>query len=224
MARTAATWLIVVVCAVCARPAGAVTISIATIVPPTGLRLGDQAGVVFRASDLETTLGAYDLSLSFDRTILKPLRVVFPSALGVSNVITWRYDEFADPFGEYVPFEILDPGSDPGAITGAIAPAPDVVQAFSVSLLSEADLAARQGEFFLIVAIAFQALRAGTSPLSVDLDTLVLADGGGDPLVGTATDSAITVVPEPATLLLLTSGIPLVLRRARQLRKKGNRP
>lgn len=124
------------------------------------------------------SLGAFDLDIAFD-----------PSILSLSSVV------FGPFLGDIGLFEAI--ASD--------TPGVGTVNVFEVSLLSDTDLDALQPSSFPLVTLNFDTLNSGTSPLTITAATL--GDAFGDPLSYTASEGSVTVTPEPGTWVLMVSGL-----------------
>jgi len=124
------------------------------------------------------SVGAFDLDVSFDPSILTPVDVVFGPFLG-------------DP----LLFE---------AITGFSFP-PGIVDLAEVSLLLPSELDSLQPSSFSLATLYFTASGDGISPLV--LSEVIVDDAFGDKLEVVAGTGAVEVVPEPSTAWLLGSGL-----------------
>jgi hypothetical protein len=135
------------------------------------------------------SVGAFDLDVSFNAGILSPTGVTFGPFLG-------------DP-------ALLE------ALT-SVAVTPGLVDFAEVSLLLPAELDALQPASFSLATLSFDALMAGTSPLT--FSQVAIADAFGATLTASVSSGSINVVvPEPGTLLLLgaaITGLMLVRRRS----------
>ena len=163
---------------------------------------GGQANVEVWLRELNGTLiGAYDISLSFDPSVigLAAAPVVFGAGLGAPS------------------------GSVPYMANGAGS-----ISVAEVSLLSVPELAGLQAgsNELLLFIFSFKGVNQGLSPLG--FSGVVLSDEEGDPLDFTFTWGTATcvgdqpVIPEPGTLLLLGVGLAglACLRRKSAARKE----
>ena len=145
------------------------------------------------------SVGAFDLDVSFDPSILTPVDVVFGPFLG-------------DP----LLFE---------AITGFSFP-PGIVDLAEVSLLLPTDLDSLQPGSFSLATLFFTASGEGISPLV--FSEVIVDDAFGDKLEVVAGTGSVEVVPEPSTALLLGTALAALgacqWRRRRQLSGTPRRP
>lgn len=160
--------------------------------------VGDPASVELRISGLgdasAPSLGVFDLSVSFDPTVL--------SFAGVS-------------FGDPVLGDQLDPFGL-GSITIFDAASAGSVRLFELSLDLPADLDALQAGAFTLATLTFDTLQVGTSPLG--LSVAALGDAFGKSLSADLASGVVAAVPEPQAGLLFLAGL-LAVRRA-----AGGRP
>src|SRR5689334_6984032 len=127
------------------------------------------------------SLGDYDLVINFDSGIL-----AFNSLIFGDPILGDQLDLFG--LGNVNGFQPLGAGS---------------LNLFEVSLDSAADLDSMQNASFILATLRFDVMSAGTSTLSIGINSL--GDSLGNPLsVDTAT-GAITAVPELGTSSLLGS-------------------
>ena len=183
--------MIALVCVLWAPSVQAVTLDFDP--PALTVTLGDPAAVNVRISGLgDATVGAFDLTVGFDPTILSSAGVLFHASLGFP----------------------------PGEAVTDIIPSIGAVNFAEVSLLSSDELDSRQLDSFVLVTLLFNTLNAGTSPLI--FTQITLGDGSGATLTAVGVPGAITVVapvPEPTVLTLVATGLGgLALRSWRRRR------
>lgn len=126
-------------------------------------------------------IGAFDITVAYDPTLLSFNNVIFGSYLG-------------DP--DPLVFETLINSSTPSSST---------VNANEVSLLNPLPA---QPDDFVLFTLHFDAIGSGTSPLT--FEDVVLADELGDEITPTQLTNgnlAANPVPEPGTVLLLGAGL-----------------
>jgi hypothetical protein len=131
----------------------------------------------------EPSVSIFDLKVNFDSAILDFDSVVF-----------------GDPvLGDQL--DLLGLGSDTSfddTVAGS-------VNLFELSSDWPLDLDIFQAGNFTLATLTFNTLAVGFSPLEISI--IALGDSWGDPLSATVENGSISPVPEPATILLLVSGM-----------------
>lgn len=167
--------------------------------------VGDPASVDLVISGLgdysPDSLSIFDLDISFDPSILAFTGVDFGPYLGsaVDDSDYWDYYfSLGPPDPYYDNAEALADYYDDGTGT---------VNILELSLLSDTELDTLQPSSFTLATLTFDTLKIGTS--SLDISTVwSLGDAWGVSLLPADLESgSIDVVPEPATLLLLGTGL-----------------
>ena len=129
------------------------------------------------------SLGAFDLDVTFDASILSYQAVTFGDPL---------LGDQLDIFGL-------------GSITDVV-PTSGTVEVLEVSLDDPFDLDSLQASTFQLVTVTFIANAAGTSPIEISI--FDLSDANGDPLTADAVNGGtVTVVPIPAGVWLFGAGL-----------------
>lgn len=158
--------------------------------------VGDTAEVALVISGLgdgiAPSVGVFDLNIAFDQALL-----------GFSSAV---YGDQLDLFS-LGSFQETTPGSGS-------------VNLFENSFDSPSDLDDLQADSFTLATLFFNTLAVGTSPLEITINAL--GDSMGDPLVADVSNGSISPVPEPATILLLASGMAGlgVFRRKKLIKSK----
>ena len=169
-----------------APAADAFTLSVVPQASTVGV--GGTVSVDVVASDLvggaAPSLGAYDLNLAFDPSVLSFGSISFGTGLSVTGVESIQ-------------------GSDLSA---------GVINPFEVSFEDTADLNSLQADAFTLFTITFNAASAGTSLLSLSVNDLASADTFTPLVADVLNGASVTVagapaVPLPAAGWLLISGL-----------------
>jgi hypothetical protein len=155
--------------------------------------LGDPAAVEVFITGLgdysPPSLSAFDLEITYD-----------PSILSMTTVI------FGDPIlGDQL--DLFGLGGNP---QGVFNIAPGVENIFEISFDFPGDLEAFQASTFTLATLIFDTISPGSSLLSIYI--YAISDASGYSLYGDTETGVINVtstapIPEPATLLLLGSGM-----------------
>jgi PEP-CTERM motif len=163
-----------------ATPILAISLDFVPVSQTVGLGQSVTVDVVISnlGAGIPLSVGAFDLDVNFDLTILSPTDVTFGPFLG-------------DPG----PFEALT----------SFTFSPGVADFAEVSLLSVPALDALQPASFTLATLSFDTLAVGTSPLT--FSQVIVDDAFGNKLTIDAGSGSVNVVPEPGTFLLLVTGL-----------------
>ncbi|MDJ0866269.1 MAG: cohesin domain-containing protein [Myxococcota bacterium] len=169
--------------------AGAVTLGFDPSEQTVGL--GAPVSVEIRVADLDGEIvSAYDLDVVYDATVLSAVGVSFGVLLGDAAALE--------------SIDVFDLGS------------PGLVDLAQVSLLADADLAARQPDAFTLATVEFTAIALGESSLTFRFDPFNDVKGlEGKVLPLDPASGLVRVVPEPGTALVLALGLVVLARRSR---------
>ncbi len=140
------------------------------------------------------SLSAFDLDLTFNRAVVSVSNTLFGSSSA--------------------PFDQLNIGGA-GSITQANQPSSGNLHLVEVSLDSSSVLDSQQQASFILAEISLRGVQPGSTALSLSVNAL--GDSQGNPLAasgvagGTLSVKGTSVVPEPASITLLCSGLAMLL-------------
>lgn len=147
-------------------PESALAASLRIVPTAQSAQVGQSVGVDVVIDDLGgDTIGAFDLDVNFDPTIVSPTNIIFGTFLGDMNLL-----EALTSFGFL----------------------PGIVDVAEVSLLSPLELEALQPASFTLATVLFTTVGVGTSPLR--FPQVILDDAFAQPLSVAAVDTGSVAV------------------------------
>jgi hypothetical protein len=171
----------------------ATALTLALLPSQQSAAIGTPFAVDVVASDLQGGIvSAYDLQIGYDPAVVEPRGASFGLALGDA--------------GASQVFNSLDLGAP--------------VKIAQLSLLSDAQLDALQGESFVLATLEFELLSGGASALDLVAPPGSVIGAQGGVLSPSVTDAAVQAVPEPTAALAFAAGAWLVASRARRLGRR----
>lgn len=162
----------------------------------TGYELGDTVTIDLTISDLGNgdapSIGAFDIDLSYDSSVLNFDSVSFGDSVLGNQLDLWGLGSMA----EY-------------------AEGNDYINVFELSYDDSADLLAMQADEFVLATFTFTTASEGNSSIGVNINDLSDAYGTNSLSAETVAGN-VQVVPLPAALPLLVSGIAFVSLRSKR--------
>lgn len=134
-------------------------------------------------------VGAYDISIDYDTSIVLVTAAQSLGFLGVPGVETLRQVQIS-----------------------SIGPSMERVQVSEISLLPSPDLLALQPGNFGLIRLSLQWHGLGATSFAI---SGLISDAVGDPILTTFANGSATNIPEPGTLYLLAIAGVILLLRAR---------
>jgi Cohesin domain len=184
--------------ALSAHSALAATLQVVPSVNQIGI--GSSVQISVRINDLvdlgAPSLGAYDLDIHFDPTVLS------------FSGVTWGDALLGDQL------DLAQLGSFAQIDTGAVANGK--LNLFEFSYDDIAALNNTQAGSFTLFSLTFDAVAAGLSPISIDVNAL--GDANGNALAAQVGNASVSAVPVPAALPLFASALLVTFARKRRHR------